>query len=185
MIRRNCKKLKHKPLCWAPENSWNVLFLPKSVVSLCLPLTWQVFGSTTPRLMVRSFFSMQIFFPPHPDHTALSWLSSFSSCSLVLCHRSWLWLSWSFAKLKMGQLPFLNDTSLSLCIWITCLLPGNRGEAGSCGGMIWYELKLFPNRLHRVWSCPLLVWGNLSPTIETILCYISYSPTPLCFCSLQ
>lgn len=23
-------------------------------------------------------------------------------------------------------------------------------EEGSCGGMIWYELKLFPNRLHRV-----------------------------------
>lgn len=23
-------------------------------------------------------------------------------------------------------------------------------EEGSCGEMIWYELKLFPNRLHRV-----------------------------------
>lgn len=70
MIRRNCKKLKHKPLCWAPENSWNVLFLPKSVVSLRLPLTWQVFGSTTPRLMARSFFSMQIFFPsPSRSHS--------------------------------------------------------------------------------------------------------------------
>lgn len=132
MIHRNCKKLKQKPLCWAPENSWNVLFLLKSVVSLCLPLTWQVFGSATPRLMLRSFFSMQIFFPPHPDHTALSWLSSFSSCSLVLCHRSWLWLSWSFAKLKMGQLPFLNDTSLSLCIWITSPAWEQRG-----GGQLW------------------------------------------------
>lgn len=43
-----------------------------------------------------------------PDHTVFGWLSSFCSCSLVLCHRSWLWLSWSFAKLKMGQLPFLK-----------------------------------------------------------------------------
>lgn len=39
-------------------------------------------------------------------------------------------------------------------------------EEGSCGGMIWYELKLFPNRLHRVWSCPLLVWWILSTSIN-------------------
>lgn len=72
-----------------------------------------------------------------------------------------------FAELKMGQLPFLNDTSLSHCIWLTCLQPGNgEEEEGSCGGMIWYELKLFPNRLHRVWSCPLLVWWILSPSIN-------------------
>lgn len=70
----------------------------------------------------------------------------------------------------MGQLPFffLNVTSLSHCIWLACLLPGNgkRREEGSCGGMIWYELKLFPNRLHRVWSSPLLVWWILSTSIN-------------------
>lgn len=87
----------------------------------------------------------------------------------------------------MGQLPFLNDTSLSHCIWLTCLLPGNRGKAGSCGGMIWYELKLFPNRLHRVWSCPLPVWWNLSPSINQY--YITSGLFPSCVsfivCSFQ
>lgn len=83
----------------------------------------------------------------------------------------------------MGQLPFLNDTSLSHCIWLTCLLPGNRGKAGSCGGMIWYELKLFPNRLHRVWSCPLLVWWILSPTIDQY--YITSALFPSCLFVLR
>lgn len=39
-------------------------------------------------------------------------------------------------------------------------------EQGSCGGMIWYELELFPNRLHLVWSCPLHVWWILSYSVK-------------------
>lgn len=58
-------------------------------------------------------------------------------------------------SLSYPPLSFLcvkNDTSLSLCIWITCLVPAwePRGRVGSCGGLIWYELKVFPNRLHGV-----------------------------------
>lgn len=49
-------------------------------------------------------------------------------------------------------------------------------EKGSCGGMIWYELKLFPNRLHRVWSCPPTLSGGLLPPISTMYC-VTLAPT--------
>lgn len=205
VIQWNSTNIKAKS--FLPGNSWNVLFLPRSLVSLCLPLTWQVFGSATFEtngafLWLHANF-LPLLPPPHPDHTTLGWLSSFSSCSSVVRHRCWRWLSWSFfAKLKMGQLPFSRFRSLipptpllfsvlkmtQVCLFVSasrasCL--GTEGRVGSCGGMIWYELKVFPNRLHGVWSCPLLVWRGSLPHYQPVLCYISYSMPPLCFCSSQ
>lgn len=103
----------------------NILFGP------CLPLTWDAFL----RLMVLFFFfSLHANVSP-PDHTVFGWLSSFCSCSLVLCHRSWLWLSWSFAKLKMGQLPFFKwHKFVSLYLAHTSPAWEQRG-----GGQLWWN----------------------------------------------
>lgn len=52
---------------------------------------------------------------------------------------------------KNGTAAFLKVTRVCLIVsgsHVSCL--GTEGKAGSCGGMIWYELKLFPNRLHKV-----------------------------------
>lgn len=52
---------------------------------------------------------------------------------------------------KNGTAAFLKVTRVCLIVsgsHVSCL--GTGGKAGSCGGMIWYELKLFPNRLHKV-----------------------------------
>lgn len=52
---------------------------------------------------------------------------------------------------KNGTAAFLKKTRVCLIVsgsHVSRL--GTEGKAGSCGGMIWYELKLFPNRLHKV-----------------------------------
>lgn len=155
VIQWNCTNIKAKS--FLPGNSWNVLFLPRSLVSLCLPLTWQVFGSATLRLMVPSFGSMQISSlscPPKPrSHNVgliVIFLLLFLSRPSQMLTVTQLEL---FREAKNGTAAFLslslsyppphppyflcvkNDTSLSLCICITCLLPGNRGQ----GGQLWRD----------------------------------------------
>lgn len=106
-----------------------------------------------------ALFSLCVFFPIQISLCLADCHFSARICSSVFCHRSWLWLSWSFARLKVGQLPFFFKWHKFVSLYLAHMSPPwERKEEGSCGGMIWYELKLFPNRLHRVWSCPLFVW---------------------------
>lgn len=70
VIQWNSTNIKAKS--FLPGNSWNVLFLPRSLVSLCLPLTWQVLEVLRLRLMVPSFGSMQISSLSCPPHTQIT-----------------------------------------------------------------------------------------------------------------
>lgn len=173
----------------------NVFVARESAVSRTLTLrckfSFRTFSSLWLKLM--TLFSLRIFLSSR-SHCVWLIVIFFFFCS------SYLFLgpfvtgadydsAGAFARLKMGQLPFLNDTSLSHCIWLTCLLPGNREKAGSCGGMIWYELKLFPNRLHRVWSCPPACLPDSLPQYqpggEHVFRYFSSFSPLLSFCSSQ
>lgn len=146
--------------CWSSGSSdaanflssWKwlqVFFLPPSLLSLRLPLTWQVFGSATLRLMVPSCGSMQI-----SSTTTTTTTPSRSHCVELIVIFLLLFLSRPSQGLTVTQLELLSLSSLSL----TNLLPpflfsvfkmtqvglfvsracclGTEGRAGSCGGMI-------------------------------------------------
>lgn len=122
-----------------------------------------------------ALFSPCLFFPMQISLCLADCHFSACICSSVFCHRSWLWLSWSFARLKVGQLPFFKWHKFVSLYLAHMSPPWERREEGSCGGMIWYELKLFPNRLHRVWSCVLFVWWVASTSINSRrACIISH-----------
>lgn len=78
---------------------------------------------------------------------------------------------------KNGTAAFLKRTRACLIVsasQVSCL--GTEGKAGSCGGTIWYELKLFPNRLHKVWSCSLSVCYITPPSQSKF--YFTLAPFP-------
>lgn len=57
----------------------------------------------------------------------------------------------------MGQLPFSSSSfrwHKFVSLYLAHTSPAWERRRAAVVGMIWYELKLFPNRLHEVWSCP-------------------------------
>lgn len=59
---------------------------------------------------------------------------------------------------KNGTAAILKKTRVCLIVSDSHVSRlGTEGKEGSCGGVIWYEFKLFPNRLQKVWSCSLPV----------------------------
>lgn len=133
------------------------------MLPLSSPHTWHAFSCTEKHdwglsctLKINgTILSHSLFFPMQISLCLADCHFSAHICSSAFCHRSWLW-----------ELPFLKWHKFVSLYLAHMSPPWERREEGSCGGMIWYELKLFPNRLQRVWSCPLFVWWVASTSIS-------------------
>lgn len=107
----------------------------------------------------------------------------FPDLSVFSCHFFSLFLFLLSQRLTKTQLELCGakNGTAAFCKWqkfVSYLAQMNSAweqeEEGSCGGMIWYDLKLFPNRLHGVWSYPLISWWIISTTgVKSALCHFS------------
>ena len=142
---------------------------------------------TTCLLRLITLFSSRIFFPPrsHCVWLIVIFLLIFADPSFVTeaDYDSARVLS----SAKNGTAAFLKWHKFA-SLYLAHMSPAwEQWEEGSCGGMIWYELKLFPNRLQRVWSCPLHVWWTLFTSINPRGACITFHQlfSPLSLCSSQ